>query len=46
MLSYDSYSFFGKASADCWDLVKSLLTEISGGDLEIYDDTDDDSTQG
>jgi len=42
MLSYDSYSFFGKASADCWDLVVSLLTDLSEGDLEVYSDTDDD----
>jgi len=42
MISYDSYSFFGKAAADCWGFVKSLLAELSEGDLEIYDDTDDD----
>ena len=41
MLSYDSYSFFGRASADCRDFVKSLLTGISGGDLDIYDDLED-----
>jgi len=37
MLSYDSYSFFGKASPDCWDFVRSLLKEISGGSLDVYD---------
>jgi len=42
MLSYDSGWFSGKVSADTWDFVKSLLAEISEGDLEIYDDTDDD----
>ncbi len=42
MISYDGCWFSGKAASDCWDFVKSLLAEISEGDLEIYDDTEDD----
>lgn len=39
MLSYDGCWFSGKASPDCWDFVRSLLVEISRGDLEVYEDT-------
>jgi len=41
MLSYDSEWFSGKVFADTWGFVKSLLTEISGGNVEVQDDTDD-----
>ena len=44
MLSYDSCWFSGKASADCWDVVVSLLTDLSEGDLEVYPDADDDQS--
>jgi len=42
MMSYDAVWFFGKVYADTWDFVRSLLTEVSGGDVEIYDGTNDD----
>ncbi len=41
MLSYDSYSFFGKTTAECWKTVKCLLAEVSEGDLDVYNSADD-----
>jgi hypothetical protein len=41
MVSYDGCWFSGKAAPDCWDLVLSLLKEMSGGEPEVYDNEEE-----